>query len=313
MSGRGAGCVPGLRSARDPGTAGDCTPADGGPGRGDRLVRPRTSSSGAAPRTRPRSSSAAGDADDPYQPTDEDRAEIRDLLDARAQALEGGDRQAFLATVDPADDDLVDQQTDALREPPEAPGHVGVLRRRRRRGVPDGEGLGGRPAVPSRGARAGPARRRPPPGDQHPREHLRAARRGVAARRRERPWEVPRRPRAAVATVGRDGRDPVARSGPTGGGHRPRRPRPSTVPGRRHRRRHPLRRRSAGHAGVVRRAGRRHHGRRGPRDEQRRRRGGGGRDVRGSPTSPPTAQTGSRACGSRSTRSRPRRSPRTSR
>lgn len=69
-------------------------------------------SSGEAPADPPASSSsAAGDADDPYQPTDEDRAEIRDLLDARAQALEGGDRQAFLATVDPADDDLVDQQT----------------------------------------------------------------------------------------------------------------------------------------------------------------------------------------------------------
>ena len=125
------------------------------------------------------------------------------LLEARAQALDGrrprgvpGDRRpGRRGPGRPADD--------ALREPPEAPGHVGVLRRGRRVGVPDGEDLGRRPAVPSRGARAGPARRRPAPGDQHAREHLRAARRGLAARRRERPREVPRRPRAAVPALGR--------------------------------------------------------------------------------------------------------------
>lgn len=53
----------------------------------------------------------AGGDDERYQPTDEDREEIRTLLKTRANALERGDRQAFLATVDPADDELVKQQT----------------------------------------------------------------------------------------------------------------------------------------------------------------------------------------------------------
>ena len=57
------------------------------------------------------SSGTAGGDDEPYQPTDEDRQQIRALLKTRASALEQGDRQAFLATVDPADDKLVKQQT----------------------------------------------------------------------------------------------------------------------------------------------------------------------------------------------------------
>ncbi len=64
-----------------------------------------------APEAEPGSTTASEEADGPYQPTDDDRSEIRELLDARAQALVRGDRKAFLATVDPADDDLVDQQT----------------------------------------------------------------------------------------------------------------------------------------------------------------------------------------------------------
>ena len=57
------------------------------------------------------SSGTAGGDDEPYQPTDEDRQQIRALLRTRANALEQGDRPAFLATVDPDDDKLVKQQT----------------------------------------------------------------------------------------------------------------------------------------------------------------------------------------------------------
>ena len=49
-------------------------------------------------------------ADGPYQPTDADKQAIRTLLDDRARAVEDGDEQAFLATVDPTDDDLVAEQ-----------------------------------------------------------------------------------------------------------------------------------------------------------------------------------------------------------
>ena len=56
--------------------------------------------------------SASAAEDGPYQPTDGDRAAIRDLLDARATALADRDEDAFLATVDGADEDLVaDQRT----------------------------------------------------------------------------------------------------------------------------------------------------------------------------------------------------------
>ncbi len=57
------------------------------------------------------SSAPAGGDDGHYQPTDEDRQQIRALLKTRANALEQGDRQAFLATVDPDDAKLVEQQT----------------------------------------------------------------------------------------------------------------------------------------------------------------------------------------------------------
>ena len=56
------------------------------------------------------SSSASEEADGPFQPTDDDRSEIRDLLKARSQAVLDHDRTAFLATVDPADDDFVATQ-----------------------------------------------------------------------------------------------------------------------------------------------------------------------------------------------------------
>jgi hypothetical protein len=49
-------------------------------------------------------------ADGPYQPTGDDRAAIREVLDDRARAIEDGDAQAFLATVDPTDDDFVTEQ-----------------------------------------------------------------------------------------------------------------------------------------------------------------------------------------------------------
>jgi hypothetical protein len=57
------------------------------------------------------SSGTAGGDGEPYQPTDEDRQQIRALLKTRANALERGDRQAFLATVDPVDAKLVKQQS----------------------------------------------------------------------------------------------------------------------------------------------------------------------------------------------------------
>ena len=59
----------------------------------------------------PASSSATAGVDDgPYQPTDDDRAAIRQLLETRAAALTDGDRTAFLATVDTQDPRLVRQQ-----------------------------------------------------------------------------------------------------------------------------------------------------------------------------------------------------------
>src|SRR5687767_7989580 len=67
-------------------------------------------SSSPAPDEGATSASASSEAAGPYQPTDDDRSEIRDLLDARARALTDGDRDAFLATVDPEDDDFVAQQ-----------------------------------------------------------------------------------------------------------------------------------------------------------------------------------------------------------
>jgi len=63
-----------------------------------------------APEAASGSATPSRQADGPYQPTDDDRAEIRDLLDARAQALTDGDAGAFLRTVDPTDDDFVAQQ-----------------------------------------------------------------------------------------------------------------------------------------------------------------------------------------------------------
>lgn len=69
-------------------------------------------SSGSSSSSAPRTSAATVDSssEGPYQPTDEDRTEIRELLRARAAAVEDGDEDAFLATVDPSDDELVDQQ-----------------------------------------------------------------------------------------------------------------------------------------------------------------------------------------------------------
>jgi hypothetical protein len=66
-------------------------------------------SSGEAPDDPPSSSSGGADQG-PYQPTDDDRAEIRDLLETRARALDDEDEQAFLATVDPGNGDLVAAQ-----------------------------------------------------------------------------------------------------------------------------------------------------------------------------------------------------------
>jgi hypothetical protein len=56
------------------------------------------------------SSSASDEADGPFQPTDDDRSEIRALLKKRSQAILDRDRTAFLATVDPAADDFVGTQ-----------------------------------------------------------------------------------------------------------------------------------------------------------------------------------------------------------
>jgi hypothetical protein len=55
-------------------------------------------------------SSSSSQADGPFQPTDDDRSDIRHLLKTRSQAILDHDRSAFLATVDPADDDLVATQ-----------------------------------------------------------------------------------------------------------------------------------------------------------------------------------------------------------
>jgi hypothetical protein len=56
------------------------------------------------------SATTSASGEEKFQPTEDDRAAIRDLLDARAQALEDGDRKAFMATVDKADQKLVHQQ-----------------------------------------------------------------------------------------------------------------------------------------------------------------------------------------------------------
>jgi hypothetical protein len=58
--------------------------------------------------TGPSSGSKADD--EKFQPTDEDRSEIRALLRSRAQALQDGDRTAFMATVDTRDPRFVRQQ-----------------------------------------------------------------------------------------------------------------------------------------------------------------------------------------------------------
>jgi hypothetical protein len=76
------------------GGLGACSSDDGG----------RTASS-----TTPSAASSASD-DGPYQPTDDDRSAIRDLLETRAAALTDGDRGAFMATVDTEDPRLVRQQ-----------------------------------------------------------------------------------------------------------------------------------------------------------------------------------------------------------
>jgi hypothetical protein len=58
----------------------------------------------------PEPSATRSAKDERFQPTDEDRAAIRALLEARATALEKGDRKAFMATVDKKDAKLVRQQ-----------------------------------------------------------------------------------------------------------------------------------------------------------------------------------------------------------
>jgi hypothetical protein len=60
--------------------------------------------------TGPASATSADDSGDAYQPTDRDRREIRALLEERARTIEEGDEAAFVATVDPADDDFVTTQ-----------------------------------------------------------------------------------------------------------------------------------------------------------------------------------------------------------
>jgi hypothetical protein len=60
--------------------------------------------------TSPGSASSSPTGNGKFQPTDEDRAAIRKLLDRRAQALEKGDRKAFMATVDPGNKVLMHQQ-----------------------------------------------------------------------------------------------------------------------------------------------------------------------------------------------------------
>jgi hypothetical protein len=56
------------------------------------------------------SETTGGGSDETFQPSDEDRSAIRALLETRAMALSDGDREAFMDTVDTADDDLVHQQ-----------------------------------------------------------------------------------------------------------------------------------------------------------------------------------------------------------
>jgi len=56
------------------------------------------------------SPTATATDDGPYQPTEDDRTAIRDLLETRAAALSEGDRAAFMATVDTEDPRLVRQQ-----------------------------------------------------------------------------------------------------------------------------------------------------------------------------------------------------------
>ncbi len=56
------------------------------------------------------SSATAGAEDEHFQPTDDDRQQIRALLKARGTALQDGDRAAFLATIDTQDAAFVRQQ-----------------------------------------------------------------------------------------------------------------------------------------------------------------------------------------------------------
>ena len=259
------------------------------------------------------SSGTAGGDDEPYQPTDEDRQQIRALLRTRANALEQGDRPAFLATVDPDDDKLVKQQTTLYDNLQLLPVESVSYSVDDSAGYPTADVEGDdpvfRPLVLEQ-VRLDVDER---PVTQHPRGHVRPARRSVAAGRGERPRQVPRRPRATVTALGGAGADRGRPVGPAAGGHRPRRRGGAPVTGRRHRRRHPVRRRGAGDPRDVRRAGRRHHGGRRARDEQRGRPGGRGRDVRGRVLPAAVATPVEPGCGSRSTRTRRRGSPRTTR
>ena len=131
------------------------------------------------------SSAAAGGDDEHYQPTDEDRQQIRALLTTRAKALEQGDRQAFLATVDPDDDKLVKQQTTLYDNLQLLPVESVSYSVDDGAGYPTADVPRGRPGLPARGDRAGAARRRHPAGEQHAGEHVRTARRrtGCSVRR----------------------------------------------------------------------------------------------------------------------------------
>jgi hypothetical protein len=69
------------------------------------------SSEPAADPSSPQGSAASTAAEDEkFQPTDEDRTAIRDLLETRAEALRSGDRRAFMTTVDTTNKKLVHQQ-----------------------------------------------------------------------------------------------------------------------------------------------------------------------------------------------------------
>ncbi len=92
---RARGCAVVLATAVLVGLVGSCSSGNGSSPASDEDSRPAT---------------VSPEADGPYQPTEQDRSEIRDLLDARAKALVDGDEDAFLATVDPTDDGFVAQQ-----------------------------------------------------------------------------------------------------------------------------------------------------------------------------------------------------------